>query len=157
MNNNGNLPSYEELFGSPDFKKGNDARSVYSPAAYLTDLLQMIQDSFQSITSDEEAASAVNKLSLGQRRGDIKDILLNAENTFEQLPYLDIVNDLLQRRIEAGNEKLDAFEVLKTASYPFNLPLNYDYERVKKFLGYLNITSEELYVHFLIDCEHENY
>jgi len=42
------LPSYERLFGEIDFQKGDDARSVYSPAAYLADLLQLIDDEFDS-------------------------------------------------------------------------------------------------------------
>ncbi|WP_293119640.1 hypothetical protein [Moorena sp. SIO4G3] len=36
------LPSYERIFGEIDFQKGNEARSVYSPAAYLADLLQLL-------------------------------------------------------------------------------------------------------------------
>jgi hypothetical protein len=41
MDNN-NLPDFETLFGAIEFKEGDPARSVYSPAAYLTDLLQLM-------------------------------------------------------------------------------------------------------------------
>jgi hypothetical protein len=43
-----NLPSYEQLFSNLNFKVGDEARSVYSPAAYLTDLIQLLQDYFES-------------------------------------------------------------------------------------------------------------
>ncbi len=39
-----NTPNYVKLFGDIDFREGNEARSVYSPAAYLADLLQLIED-----------------------------------------------------------------------------------------------------------------
>ena len=155
MSKDRNLPSYEELFGSIEFKKGAEARSVYSPAAYLTDLLQLIEDSFQPVARDNPAegaaAPAEEKTGFEQRRGDIKNILLNKANTFERVPYLDIVNDLLQALVEAGNNGKDAFEVLKTNNYPFNLPMDLDYERVKKLLGHMNIRGEELYELFSVN------
>lgn len=76
---NQNLPSYEKLFGAIDFEKGDEARSVYAPAAYLTDLLQMRDDYFL-----EAAAQEGNGASLDHRRPSIKDIELNAKNTFRQ-------------------------------------------------------------------------
>ena len=38
------LPSYQKLFGDLDFVEGDESRSVYSPAAYLADLLQLPAD-----------------------------------------------------------------------------------------------------------------
>ena len=85
-----NIPNYADLFGNIDFKEGDDARSVYSPAAYLTDLLQMLDDEF--VTSEDN-------FDLDDRRGDIKDIDLDAENTNTLIPYLDIVNEVLEGRV----------------------------------------------------------
>ncbi|WP_414621866.1 hemopexin repeat-containing protein [Calothrix sp. CCY 0018] len=130
MSTNPDLPSYEELFGKLNFKKGDDGRSVYSPAAYLTDLLQLLDDNFEQPQLD--------------RREDIKSILLNSENTYGTIPYLDIVNQVLEEKVSQG----DVYEDMRTAKYPFNLPFNYENERVKKFLNYLNITNESLYKSF---------
>ena len=137
-----NLPSYEELFGNLNFKKGDEARSVYSPAAYLTDLIQLLQDYFES--PDDGSGGDGNPFDLDARRSDIKDILLDGDNTFTQIPYLDIVNDILRRKIEGPNSTQDALELLKTQVYPLNLPLNFDYERLKKFLGYLDVREGEI-------------
>ena len=93
MNNQNDFPSYIELFGELDFKKGDEARSVYSPAAYLADLLKLLDDNFDNPEIEK-------------RRADIKEILLNAENTFSLIPYLDIVNELLENKIEG-----DAYEM----------------------------------------------
>ena len=130
MTTNPELPSYEELFGALNFKKGDDARSVYSPAAYLTDLLELLEDEFTNPK-------------LLDRRADIKDILLDSEHTYSSIPYLDIVNEVLEKK-PGGN----VYEEMTTAKYPFNLPFNYENERIKKFLSYLNVTLEELYQSF---------
>ena len=119
MNNQNDFPSYIELFGELDFKKGDEARSVYSPAAYLADLLKLLDDNFDNPEIEK-------------RRADIKEMLLNAENTFSLIPYLDIVNELLENKIDG-----DAYDVLKKANYPFNLPFNLENERLKKYLGYI--------------------
>jgi len=137
-----NLPSYEALFGNLDFKQGDDARSVYSPAAYLTDLIQLLEEYFGS--PNGASGGDGNQFDLDARRSDIKNILLDGDQTFTQIPYLDIVNALLQQKIESPNPTQDVLEVLKTRVYPLNLPVNYDYERFKKFLGYLNVREEEV-------------
>ena len=38
------FPSYVKLFGRINFQEADKARSVYSPSAYLADLLQLIDD-----------------------------------------------------------------------------------------------------------------
>lgn len=136
MNINSDLPSHEELFGQLDFKQGDDGRSVYSPAAYLVDLLQLLDDKFKT-----------QKQGLATKRPDIKtDLHLNTENTYTPIPYLDIANEVLEKKIEG-----QAYEVLKSAKYPFNLPFNFQNERVKKYLNYLDVTLEELYKLFSVE------
>ena len=78
MTNNIDFPDYQELFGDLDFSTGDDARTVYSPAAYLSDLLQLMDDEFSSTEN------------IDNRRSDIKEIMLDAENTFSLTPHLDI-------------------------------------------------------------------
>jgi hypothetical protein len=132
------LPSYERIFGELDFKKGRDeeedkARSVYSPAAYLADLLQLLDDEFEPHSFDE-------------RRSDIKEILLDAKNSFEEIPYLKRVNEILANKIKKDASDTDAFEVIRReAVYPFNLPQDIDYETVKVYLQHLGVKAEVLY------------
>ncbi|NJR38060.1 MAG: hypothetical protein HC781_03420 [Leptolyngbyaceae cyanobacterium CSU_1_4] len=123
-----NLPNYADLFGNIDFKAGDDARTVYSPAAYLTDLLQMLDDEFGSIDFDT-------------RRGDIKAIDLNAENTTTLIPYLDIANEILEGRVTTTSE---AYAALESAVYPFNMPFSLENEKIKNHLHHLGISAHEL-------------
>ncbi|NEQ65195.1 MAG: hypothetical protein F6K21_06795 [Symploca sp. SIO2D2] len=131
------IPNYPDLFGNIDFKEGDDARSVYSPAAYLVDLLQMLDKEFDS--------GSANGAWLDERRKDIKEIPLDAENTTTLIPYLDIVNEVLEGRVN-GNayEALNAYEELEGAVYPFNMPFSLDNERLKNHLHHLGISAHEL-------------
>ncbi len=133
---NSRLPSYEELFGKLDFQKGDEARSVYSPAAYLADLLQLLDDNFVPNGSAEHP-------DLHQRRPDIQAIPLNAENTFTEAPYLDIVNTVLANAIGG-----DAYATLKTSRYPLHLPFHLENEQFKKYLHALEVAPAQLYQQF---------
>ncbi|MCF6442145.1 hemopexin repeat-containing protein [Pseudoalteromonas luteoviolacea] len=127
------FPDYSGLFGGVNFKTGDDARSVYSPAAYLTDLLQILDDEFV----DDGSAKSVD---LDQRRKDIKSILLDDKNTNTLIPYLEIVNEVLESKIPG-----DAYQAMKGANYPFNMPFSLDNEKIKNSLKHLGISYGELY------------
>ncbi|MFT5838529.1 MAG: hypothetical protein ACI9UT_001022 [Flavobacteriales bacterium] len=141
--NNKNIPSYNNLFGNVDFRDGDVARSVYSPAAYLTDLLQVIDDEFLSLTTDDERY----KYELNQRRDDIKSILLNNGNTFDVLPYLDIVNERLENKIY-DDSKQNAYDYLRSSAYPVGLLFDLENEKFKLYLKYLSTAPEEFYKTF---------
>ncbi len=128
-----NIPNYADLFGNINFKEGDEYRSVYSPAAYLSDLLQMLDDEFVTSSVDFD-----------ERRGDIKDINLDAENTTTLIPYLDIVNEVLEGRVIATSNASDAYGALESAAYPFNMPFSLDNEKIKNHLHHLGISAHEL-------------
>lgn len=127
------MPNYADLFGNINFKKGDDSRSVYSPAAYLTDLLQLLDDEFAGGSSD-----------FNTRRSDIKGIALDAENTTTLIPYLDIVNEILEGKVIAAGNGTDAYSILKQAVYPFNMPFSLDNEKLHNHLHHLGIKAHEL-------------
>ena len=134
MRENGSLPSYEQLFGALDFREGDDSRSVYSPAAYLADLLQLLEENFDAP-------------SLMQRRPDLREIPLDAGNTYTEVPYLDIVNEVLEKVLEDGKDT-DAYSILSTLRFPFALPFSLGNERLKKYLHYAKVSPEQLYAAF---------
>lgn len=87
-------PTLETLFGSMDFCTCADCRSVLSPAAYLVDLLDFID---QEPNAAEKAAGRLNPQSiLLNRRPDIQHLPLTCENTNTALPYIDLVNETLE-------------------------------------------------------------
>ena len=71
---------------------------MYSPAAYLADLLQLVDDRF-------EAAA------LTETRRRIREIPLDAANTFTEVPYLDVVNEVLAENV-AVKQGEDAYAAM---------------------------------------------
>lgn len=137
------LPSYEELFGNLDYSSADEYRSVLSPAAYLADIMNLKNWNYDSSGQDNPDA-------VDDRRPDISDILLNAENTITEIPHLDIVNDVMEKRVEAvvkdpNGQEVDAFETLKNAKFPFNVPFNKDKTEIQNILEYLKTDAAEFY------------
>ncbi|MER5424776.1 hemopexin repeat-containing protein [Streptosporangium roseum] len=127
MRSDASLPSYERLFGKLDLRVGDEARSVYSPAAYLTDLLTFLQETFHDV-------------SLLRRRPDIGKVRLDADNVFTALPYLDVVNEVLEALV--GERPYDR---LKTLKHPHDLPFSLDAARFTTYLKYLDVEPVEFY------------
>lgn len=90
-------PTLAALFGSLDYTICNDCKSLYGPGAYLADTLHFLK-------TDNPTLYA--KLNEEDRRPDIKYIDLTCDNANTTLPYIDIVNELLE------------VKVLKKASLP---------------------------------------
>lgn len=93
--NVGGLPNLEDLFGAQDLCSCEHCRSVYSPAAYMVDLLHWL--SAVNVTG----VSGINnlKMAIDARRPEIQNILLTCENTNTPLPYVDLVNEVLENFI----------------------------------------------------------
>lgn len=85
----GNGPNWGLLFGSGSLDSCNcqDCRSMYSPAAYLSDLINFAG------TID------INNNVLFQRRPDLQNIGLSCENTETVIPYIDLVIEVLENYI----------------------------------------------------------
>ncbi|MEV1238908.1 hemopexin repeat-containing protein [Nonomuraea sp. NPDC049750] len=129
------LPSYEQLFGELDFYEGDEARSVYSPAAYLVDLLRLLEGVFR----DPDLLA---------RRPDLARIPLDAEHTFTESPYLDIVNEVLETVVGS-----DPYETLRAARHPFGMPFSLLAEQFKMYLRQLKVAPEEFYRLFAPDVD----
>ncbi len=86
------LPSYGDLFGGLDFCSVESCRSIFSPAAYLVDLVR-----FKEVYLNDQKVASQNRLD--HRRPDLASILLDCENTDTLLPKLSIVNRLLEGQI----------------------------------------------------------
>src|SRR5690349_9039660 len=134
---NDSSPSYEQLFGELDFRTDDDGRSVYSPAAYLVELLGLLEDSF-------------DRPSLLDRRPDLRQVVLDADNTFIGTPYLYIVNEVLERLVGTN-----PYQTLRSRIHPFGLPFSLRNERLKRYLNHLRVTPEELYRLFAAHVDHD--
>jgi hypothetical protein len=127
------LPTYEQIFGALDFRAVDEGRSVYSPAAYLADLLGLIDDNFDG-----------NPLTAVGRRPDLAAIPLDGEHAYTELPYLDIVNRVLAAIVHPGGHS-DAHRELKRLRLSFALPFDLDREKVRRYLHHFRVGPVELY------------
>lgn len=132
MSNLNKFQSFEQLFEKINFKKGQEGRSVYSPAAYLSDLLQLLEDRF----------TGGNKFF--DRRSDVKDIPLNGENAFSEVAYLDIVNRILEKKIDKKTDK-NAYDNLREETYPFYLPFDLEQKKYLQYLKFLEVAPSSIY------------
>jgi len=92
--------NFKSLFQLTDLCECEHCRSVYSPAAYLVDVLQFLKNRLVKDTTITGSASVKKaKDVLFERRSDIGDIDLSCENTNTPLPYIDVVCELLEEAI----------------------------------------------------------
>jgi hypothetical protein len=103
-------PTLEGLFGSLDYCQCDDCRSILSPAAYLVDQLDYL---------DNPPGVPGNPLDvLLSRRPDLQYLPLTCDNTNVALPYIDIVNETLEYFV-ANNLSLGALPTgMAGAAYP---------------------------------------
>jgi peptidoglycan hydrolase-like protein with peptidoglycan-binding domain len=154
----GDVPNLETLFGSTDYCECEHCKSLYSPAAYLTDILRFI-DEHDSL----EAGSTVKDI-LFQRRPDLGNIMLNCENTNTPMPYIDLVCEILENYVApvqadfsyqttlSAKElravpqyiRTSAYETLAVADYPMNSSFNLFQEESRAYLNYLRVPRFKL-------------
>jgi len=170
------FPTMESLFGSMDFCECDHCRSVLSPAAYLVDLLQFVDAEpgvWGNFLAQWKATHANQDYPhkdkngnpkkpyavLEERRPDLAHIALTCENTHTALPYIDLVNEVLEYYVANGkleekaahdtgeattaellaepqNVIRGAYDKLREAHYPLALPFDLWIETVRQFCNY---------------------
>ncbi len=89
------IPGYADLFGSLGFCDCEECQSVLGLAAYFVDLMFFVQ---KYITNVPENFATVpdHPLNLNSRRPDLWTLQLSCDNATQVIPYLDIVNGVLE-------------------------------------------------------------
>lgn len=82
----------EALFGAQDYCACKHCASVLGPAAYFTDLLR-----FLDAATANDGDTGLEKLVA--RRPDLGNLDLACENSHTPLPYIDLVNEVLENAI----------------------------------------------------------
>ena len=153
----------EQLFGEMDYCACDHCRSILSPAAYLVDLLHLLDG-----TPGPDGRTPLQVLL--SRRPDLEHLPLTCENTNTVLPYIDIVNETLESFVAhgatlgafqdyqghdtAGVASADllaqpqyvvpmAYETLRHARFPLPLPFDQPLERTRRFFKTLGVPLPE--------------
>lgn len=145
------LPTLTDLFGGLSFCACDQCRSVHGAAAYLVELLSFL-----------EPHTSV----LFARRPDLGRIELSCDNTNTPLPYIDLVNEVLERAVAGGittiwpqttwtaaelavsPEHLTPAAYTQLAAsdsvYPWSLPFDLGLEQSRVFLTHLGVPRQAL-------------
>ncbi|MFD0076967.1 neuraminidase-like domain-containing protein [Streptomyces sp. NPDC127166] len=159
------VPDWGELFGSADQCACKECRTLYSQPAYLVDLLYFLKRAPSAGTMGELGESPMAD-TLYARRPDLWHVKLGCDNTNLTLPYVDLVNEVLENAIvqnPATGDKLrqssgdsahlriqpqwtnhNAYSWLAAAPYPWTLPYDLWADRARSHLGMLGVRREEL-------------
>lgn len=134
------MASFQNLFPSPTLNDCEHCASILSPASYFVDLMTLIQ---QQITDANSATIPVGS-KLIDRRPDLWEVPLDCEHTETLVPYLEIVNSALDKKlgIELG---ADGMQHIAQAPYPMSLPFNFPLQEVHAYIGHFDIELAELY------------
>jgi hypothetical protein len=135
------LPSYQELFGSLDYCACEECHSIFGAAAYLVDLLRIIDE---YVTKPNLATiTAINSEFLfNARRPDIELISLTCAKTTTLVPYLQIVNErLIARAQKTLGESADVIKQMATTLvYPRALPFNALLDQIRVLLDKVGVS-----------------
>lgn len=177
-------PTLESLFGSMDYCECEHCRSVLSPSAYLVDLLQFVDAEPQvwaNFLAQWKATHGGHEYPhtdaggqplkpydvLIQRRPDLPYLSLTCENTQTALPYIDVVNEILEYSVAHGtlepgaardtgdattlellaepqNVIREAYDLLGGARYPLDLPVDLWLETVRQFCAFYEVPLDQL-------------
>lgn len=160
----------EQLFGELDYCACDHCRSVLSPAAYLVDLLTFI-DHRKLNAAGEELPMDIEKDNpvdvLLSRRPDIAHLQLTCENSNTALPYVDLVNEILEHYVvhttlaaftgydtgpDDTSEDLvasprnilpEAYTLLSEQSYPLGLPFHRPLTALRAYMERFDTTLGE--------------
>uniref|UniRef100_UPI00190EDAE2 neuraminidase-like domain-containing protein n=1 Tax=Calothrix rhizosoleniae TaxID=888997 RepID=UPI00190EDAE2 len=95
-----NIPiNFETLFGSVDLCECKHCNSVYSPAAYLVELFQYLRNNNLDSENNKAGEEGIKKTPLQKffrRRPDLCKLQLTCENTNTLIPYIDLVNEVME-------------------------------------------------------------
>ncbi|MGW3285411.1 Tc toxin subunit A-related protein [Streptomyces sp. NPDC001002] len=171
------VPDWEDLFGSADYAVVEEYRSVYGQGAYLVDLLYYLRrlGHGRMPVPDQPDDPSVPRsptedgylaLALYARRPDLWDLEITKENTELSVPYIDLVNELLESAVAPDTEvpaaerqssgsgdelriqpqfvNAAAYDKLRAAVFPWDLPFDLWREQTVTFLDHLGVNRRTL-------------
>jgi Tc toxin complex TcA C-terminal TcB-binding domain/Neuraminidase-like domain/Salmonella virulence plasmid 28.1kDa A protein len=121
-----NIPiNFETLFGSVDLCECADCNSVYSPAAYLVELFQYLRNNNLDLDPEDPKTGVDGILNtplekLFRRRPDLGHLQLTCENTNTLIPYIDLVNEVMESFVTHLNAYKTDTNVPKQATITAN-------------------------------------
>ncbi len=138
------IDGYSDLFGPQDFCDCPHCRSVLGAGAYFTDLMHFVETNV-SRPVFVTPARTTHPLYLKNRRPDLWTLPLTCANTNTLVPYLTIVNEVL----EAYLAKVVAGDIFATLADPatkvsFRVPFNLPFAELGVYLDHFGLTPADI-------------
>jgi hypothetical protein len=155
-------PEVAALLGATSACACEHCRSVLGPAAYLTDLLHFLDTAPPAHTPTTPPATVNLAAVLRARRPELEHILLDCDNANTPLPYIDLVNEILEDamagdvqvrqttwtadelRVAPEHLREEAYAPLAAAVHPWALPFDLAHERVRLYAEHLGLELDLL-------------
>ena len=177
------LPNWANLFGSLELCECQHCRSLYSPAAYFVDLLEFLRNAppnaqgwtpLDVLVGNDDNPNRV----FPGKRPDLPHIFLTCENTNTPIPYIDLVNEVLESYVAFGQlnpttaktkvkdtglstapelsanpqyVEEGAYNRLRDAVFPTSLPFDRALEMARLYLDHLGSSRHEVLKAFEVD------
>ncbi|MBL4684065.1 MAG: hypothetical protein JKY37_05710, partial [Nannocystaceae bacterium] len=146
----------ERMFGNQDFCGCEHCKSQFGPAAYFVALLAKLQH------APAVALSSALEV-LRARRADLPALLLSCESSNTVLPYIDLVNELLEQlatgttpppanqttwspaelRVHPEHEISAAYDGPGVATFPWSLPFHLPTVETREYMKALGVPRAE--------------
>ncbi|MCL2799555.1 MAG: neuraminidase-like domain-containing protein [Endomicrobia bacterium] len=157
------FPNLKTLFQLVDTLECEHCRSVYSPAAYLVEILQFLKNrkTFKRDNTGNKIPTNA-KIELFKRRPDLGDIELGGHNSNTPVKYIDLVCEILEdaivpydcsRQTFGTAEELDtapeyvndaAYGKLAASEYAFKLPFDLSHTEAKEYFNRFGVNRADL-------------
>ncbi len=140
------ISGLDQIFGKQNFCACDHCKSILSPAAYFVDLMLFIDKNITKKTFT--GTNANHPIKLQSRRPDLWNVPLTCQNTTTEIPYLDVVNDILEQYIQSSGIGIDTYEELSKSADSIDLPLNLPLKELRTYLGHFGFTLYGLHKQF---------
>ncbi|MGL4598687.1 MAG: Tc toxin subunit A, partial [Bacteroidia bacterium] len=110
------LTGYQEIFGATQTCACDACKSIFGPSAYYVDLMRLVD---KHITQKNTIANGYRLL---DRRPDLLKIPLTCENTTTEIPYIQLVNEVLENCVNSKLQITNTYRELANKTYPLALP-----------------------------------
>lgn len=136
------LPGYADLFGNTSYCDCEHCRSIFSPAAYFTDLMYFID---KNITKYAFAGKKKHPLRLNMRRPDLWHLPLTCANTDTLIPHLTLVIEILESYLGRTLSIKDVPQTLASDRSAIGLPYHVPLATMREYLRDWNLGLADVY------------
>ncbi len=153
------IDGFAAWFGSQDYCKCEHCRSIFSPAAYFVDLMFFVEKNIldRHFTGDGQD----HVLNLKVRRLDLWVLSLTCKHTNDLVPYLLIINEILENYIylqlvdpnatipppdDSDRTEIEnrVYDLLGNAASSFRQPFLLPLEKLNLYLTHFDVTRGEI-------------